>query len=45
MEQQDAKNGDITPESNPVAYTLSVTTPDEVVAVVNNPEIQAPRAS
>ena len=40
MEQQDAKNGDITPESNPVAYTLSVTTPDEVVAVVNNPEIK-----
>ena len=40
MEQQDAKNGDITPENNPVAYTLSVTTPDEVVAVVNNPEIK-----
>ena len=27
-------------ESNPIAYTLSVTTPDEVVAVVNNPEIK-----
>ena len=40
MEQQEVKGDAITPESNPIAYTLSVTTPDEVVAVVNNPEIK-----
>lgn len=40
MEQQEVKDDVITPESNPIAYTLSVTTPDEVVAVVNNPEIK-----
>ena len=40
MEQQEVKDDAITPESNPIAYTLSVTTPDEVVAVVNNPEIK-----
>ena len=31
MEQQEVKGDAITPESNPIAYTLSVTTPDEVV--------------
>ena len=40
MEQQEVKGDAITPESNPIAYTLSVTTPTEVVAVVNNPEIK-----
>lgn len=40
MEQQEVKDDVITPESNSIAYTLSVTTPDEVVAVVNNPEIK-----
>ena len=33
METKDAENQTITPETNPIAYTLSVTTPDEVVAV------------
>ncbi len=30
----------ITPENDPIAYTLSVSTPDEVVAIVNNPQIE-----
>lgn len=40
METKDAENQAITPETNPIAYTLSVTTPDEVVAVVNSPELK-----
>lgn len=40
METKDAENQTITPETNPIAYTLSVTTPDEVVAVVNSPELK-----
>ena len=44
MEQQEVKGDAITPESNPIAYTLSVTTPDEVVAVVNNPRSSLTRA-
>ena len=30
----------ITPENDPIAYTLSVSTPDEVAAIVNNPQIE-----
>lgn len=40
METKATENDNITPENNPVAYTLSVTTPDEVVAVVNSPELK-----
>lgn len=40
METKDAENQTITPEANPIAYTLSVTTPDELVAVVNSPELK-----
>lgn len=40
MENQDLNSQNITPESNPVAYTLSVSTPDEVAAIVNNPQIE-----
>ncbi len=40
MENQDLNSQNITPESHPVAYTLSVSTPDEVAAIVNNPQIE-----
>lgn len=40
MENQDLNSQNITPESHPVAYTLSVSTPDEVAAIVSNPQIE-----
>ncbi len=39
MENQDIANQNLTPESDPIAYTLSVSTPDEVASIVNNPQI------
>ena len=37
--QEEVKQN-ITPENDPIAYTLSVSTPDEVAAIVNNPQIE-----
>ena len=40
MEQQEVKGDAITPESNPIAYTLSVTTPTR-----SSPSSTTPRSS